>query len=94
VFSPLHVILPTSFSFFTTAPANPFDSAREEPEFVEWGYGGMGSVTASRDVCSAVWKGLHSNSGMYSIYSLYLPYSYLHSVTHFTYEYRSSSSTG
>lgn len=44
------------------APANPFDSAREEPEFVEWGYGGMGSVTASRDVCSAVWKSLHSNS--------------------------------
>lgn len=41
--------------------ANPFASARDEPEFVEWGYGGMGSVRASKDVASAVWKGFHAN---------------------------------
>ena len=58
--------------FTTTAPANLFESARDEPEFVEWGYGGMGSVKASRDVCSAVWKSLHSNNSVYSIYSLSL----------------------
>lgn len=40
---------------------NPFASARDEPEFVEWGYGGMGSVRASKDVASAVWKGFHAN---------------------------------
>lgn len=38
--------------------ANPFDNVREEPEFVEWGYGGMGSVRASADVSSDRWKGL------------------------------------
>ncbi|KAI6151100.1 hypothetical protein BKA82DRAFT_3118663 [Pisolithus tinctorius] len=41
--------------------ANPFASARDEPEFVEWGYGGMGSVRASGDVANSVWKGLHAN---------------------------------
>ncbi|KAI6111021.1 hypothetical protein F5141DRAFT_1274270 [Pisolithus sp. B1] len=41
--------------------ANPFASARDEPEFVEWGYGGMGSVRASKDVASSVWKGFHAN---------------------------------
>lgn len=30
-------------------PANPFANVRDEPEFVEWGYGGMGSVTCSSD---------------------------------------------
>lgn len=43
--------------------ANPFASARDEPEFVEWGYGGMGSVRASGDVANSVWKGLHANGG-------------------------------
>ncbi|KAG0704540.1 hypothetical protein DFH29DRAFT_997632 [Suillus ampliporus] len=28
---------------------NPFASARNEPDFVEWGYGGMGSVSCSSD---------------------------------------------
>ncbi|KAI6038442.1 hypothetical protein EDC04DRAFT_2695285 [Pisolithus marmoratus] len=41
--------------------ANPFASARDEPEFVEWGYGGMGSVRASGEVANSVWKGLHAN---------------------------------
>lgn len=27
--------------------SNPFDNARDEPKFVEWGYGGMGSVVAT-----------------------------------------------
>lgn len=30
-------------------PANPFANVRDEPEFVEWGYGGMGSVNGSSD---------------------------------------------
>ncbi|KAG1751504.1 uncharacterized protein EDB91DRAFT_610356 [Suillus paluster] len=30
-------------------PTKPFASARDEPEFVEWGYGGMGSVSCSSD---------------------------------------------
>lgn len=30
-------------------PANPFANVRDEPEFVEWGYGGMGSVNCSSD---------------------------------------------
>ena len=38
--------------------ANPFDNVREEPEFVEWGYGGMGSVHASSDIAGGMWKGL------------------------------------
>ncbi|KIJ63307.1 hypothetical protein HYDPIDRAFT_29565 [Hydnomerulius pinastri MD-312] len=38
--------------------ANPFATARDEPEFVEWGYGGMGSVHASAGVGSDVWRGL------------------------------------
>ncbi|KAG1849170.1 hypothetical protein DFJ58DRAFT_842747 [Suillus subalutaceus] len=29
--------------------ANPFANVRDEPEFVEWGYGGMGSVNCSSD---------------------------------------------
>ncbi|OAX41876.1 hypothetical protein K503DRAFT_780347 [Rhizopogon vinicolor AM-OR11-026] len=29
--------------------ANPFANVRDEPEFVEWGYGGMGSVKGSSD---------------------------------------------
>ncbi|KAH7890014.1 hypothetical protein F5I97DRAFT_627702 [Phlebopus sp. FC_14] len=37
---------------------NPFASARDEPEFVEWGYGGMGSVQASAGVGSDMWRGL------------------------------------
>ncbi|KAL4065241.1 hypothetical protein J3A83DRAFT_435110 [Scleroderma citrinum] len=46
------------------ATTNFFATARDEPEFVEWGYGGMGSVRAGGEVGSAVWKGLHSNSGL------------------------------
>lgn len=30
-----------------TISSNPFANVREEPEFVEWGYGGMGSVNGS-----------------------------------------------
>lgn len=30
-------------------PADPFANARDDPEFVEWGYGGMGSVNCSSD---------------------------------------------
>lgn len=30
-------------------PADPFANVRDEPEFVEWGYGGMGSVNCSSD---------------------------------------------
>ncbi|KAG1748902.1 uncharacterized protein EDB91DRAFT_1079032 [Suillus paluster] len=30
-------------------PSNPFANVRDEPEFVEWGYGGMGSVNGSSD---------------------------------------------
>ncbi|KAG2140967.1 uncharacterized protein EDB93DRAFT_1252743 [Suillus bovinus] len=30
-------------------PTNPFANVRDEPEFVEWGYGGMGSVTGCSD---------------------------------------------
>lgn len=30
-------------------PTNPFANVRDEPEFVEWGYGGMGSVNCSSD---------------------------------------------
>ncbi|KAI9569023.1 hypothetical protein HD554DRAFT_643651 [Boletus coccyginus] len=44
--------------YSTQSLANPFDNVREEPEFVEWGYGGMGSVHASADVSSDRWKGL------------------------------------
>ncbi|KDQ59603.1 hypothetical protein JAAARDRAFT_56612 [Jaapia argillacea MUCL 33604] len=37
--------------------ANPFANARDdEPEFVEWGYGGMGSVKTG--VGNAVWRGV------------------------------------
>ncbi|KAF9239696.1 hypothetical protein BU15DRAFT_74551 [Melanogaster broomeanus] len=38
--------------------ANPFANVREEPEFVEWGYGGMGSVDASAGLGSNMWRGL------------------------------------
>ncbi|KAF8558503.1 hypothetical protein OG21DRAFT_1504244 [Imleria badia] len=38
--------------------ANPFANVREEPEFVEWGYGGMGSVHASAGIANDMWKGL------------------------------------
>lgn len=31
------------------ALANPFANVRDEPEFVEWGYGGMGSISCSND---------------------------------------------
>lgn len=30
-------------------PTDPFANVRDEPEFVEWGYGGMGSVKGSSD---------------------------------------------
>ncbi|KIK99744.1 hypothetical protein PAXRUDRAFT_23590 [Paxillus rubicundulus Ve08.2h10] len=38
--------------------ANPFANVRDEPEFVEWGYGGMGSVHASAGIASDMWRGL------------------------------------
>jgi hypothetical protein len=38
--------------------ANPFANVRDEPEFVEWGYGGMGSVDASAGIANNMWKGL------------------------------------
>ena len=38
--------------------ANPFANVREDPEFVEWGYGGMGSVHASAGIANDMWKGL------------------------------------
>ncbi|KAF9228697.1 hypothetical protein BS17DRAFT_763426 [Gyrodon lividus] len=38
--------------------ANPFANVRDEPEFVEWGYGGMGSVQASAGIASDMWRGL------------------------------------
>ncbi|KAI0736791.1 hypothetical protein C8Q72DRAFT_767840 [Fomitopsis betulina] len=42
------------------AKRNPFANARsEEPEFVEWGYGGMGSVKSSGDGAS-VWAKVQS----------------------------------
>ena len=46
--------------------ANPFDSARdEEPEFVEWGYGGMGSVNGAKSAgVSSTWDRLHGGSAM------------------------------
>ncbi|KAI6129063.1 hypothetical protein EV401DRAFT_2066984 [Pisolithus croceorrhizus] len=57
-----YVIIPLiTIQYTVHSNANPFASARDEPEFVEWGYGGMGSVRASKDVASAVWKGLHAN---------------------------------
>ncbi|KAH9857583.1 hypothetical protein C2E23DRAFT_281542 [Lenzites betulinus] len=42
--------------------ANPFANVRsEEPEFVEWGYGGMGSVKASAGQ-SAIWQRVQKGS--------------------------------
>lgn len=38
--------------------ANPFANVRDDPEFVEWGYGGMGSVHASAGIANDMWKGL------------------------------------
>lgn len=38
--------------------ADPFANVRDEPEFVEWGYGGMGSVHASAGIANDMWKGL------------------------------------
>ena len=38
--------------------ANPFANVRDDPEFVEWGYGGMGSVHASAGIANDIWKGL------------------------------------
>lgn len=38
--------------------ANPFANVRDDPEFVEWGYGGMGSVHASAGIADDMWKGL------------------------------------
>lgn len=38
--------------------ANPFANVRDDPEFVEWGYGGMGSVQASAGIGSDMWKGV------------------------------------
>ncbi|KAH0830357.1 hypothetical protein J3R83DRAFT_1751 [Lanmaoa asiatica] len=44
--------------------ANPFANVRDEPEFVEWGYGGMGNVHASAGIANDMWKGLqHSERG-------------------------------
>ena len=36
--------------------ANPFANVRDEPEFVEWGYGGMGSVHTG--IGNDMWRGL------------------------------------
>jgi hypothetical protein len=45
--------------------ANPFASARDaEPEFVEWGYGGMGSVKNAAGSGSAMWGRLQSQGGV------------------------------
>jgi hypothetical protein len=41
--------------------ANPFANVRDEPEFVEWGYGGMGSVHASAGIASDMWRNLQSS---------------------------------
>ncbi|CCM05795.1 uncharacterized protein FIBRA_08028 [Fibroporia radiculosa] len=46
------------------AAANLFASARsEEPQFVEWGYGGMGSVQAA-NVGSGIWSKLQAGQGV------------------------------
>ncbi|KIM49531.1 hypothetical protein M413DRAFT_110386 [Hebeloma cylindrosporum] len=50
-----------------TLAANPFATARdEEPEFVEWGYGGMGSVKGAKSAGVASggvnWERLHGGS--------------------------------
>lgn len=47
--------------------ANPFANARdEEPEFVEWGYGGMGSVKGAKSagVSGTNWDRLHGNGSV------------------------------
>ena len=46
--------------------ANPFANARdEEPEFVEWGYGGMGSIKGAKSAgVSSNWDRLHAGSAM------------------------------
>jgi hypothetical protein len=44
--------------YATQTLANPFANVRDEPEFVEWGYGGMGSVDASAGIANNMWKGL------------------------------------
>ncbi|TFK34838.1 hypothetical protein BDQ12DRAFT_331704 [Crucibulum laeve] len=47
--------------------ANPFANARdEEPEFVEWGYGGMGSVKGAKSagVTGAGWEKLHGGASV------------------------------
>ena len=48
--------------------ANPFANARdEEPEFVEWGYGGMGSVKGAKSAgVSSNWDRLQGGSAMTS----------------------------
>ncbi|KAF9050778.1 hypothetical protein BDZ89DRAFT_1154248 [Hymenopellis radicata] len=44
---------------------NLFASAPDkEPEFVEWGYGGMGSVKSQREVGGRMWNKVQSESGM------------------------------
>ncbi len=35
-----------------------------EPTFVEWGYGGMGSVKSQREVGGRMWRRVQSESGM------------------------------
>ena len=46
--------------------ANPFANARdEEPEFVEWGYGGMGSIKGAKSAgVSSTWDRLQGGSAM------------------------------
>ena len=49
--------------------ANPFANARDEepePEFVEWGYGGMGSVKGAKSagVSGTNWDRLHGNGSV------------------------------
>lgn len=44
-------------SLFASAPD-------KEPEFVEWGYGGMGSVKSQREVGGRMWDKVQSESGM------------------------------
>lgn len=56
----IHLPPPQQFNTPITAQtlANPFANVRVEPEFVEWGYGGMGSVHASAGIANDIWKGL------------------------------------
>ncbi|KAL6308020.1 hypothetical protein BKA93DRAFT_31566 [Sparassis latifolia] len=45
------------------AKRNPFANARPDPQFVEWGYGGMGSVQASNGHAS-IWSKVQSSGAI------------------------------